>query len=324
VVLLIGLLEKLVGRADGVREAIIPGYTHLQRAQPVTLAQHLLAHAFALERDTQRLLDALARADASPLGAGALAGSSLPLSPEISAQELGFGSVMPSTLDAVAARDFLAEFLAAAAILGVHLSRIGEEIVLWTSAEFGFARLADAYATGSSLMPQKKNPDIAELARGKTGRLIGNSTSVLVTLKGLPLAYNRDLQEDKEPLFDTVRTLRTMLPAMTGMLATIAFDTERMRAAVTPEMLATALAESLVRDGVPFRDAHEAVGSLVRAAADAGVALTDLDPGQVKAVTELVDPALVADLAPHVSTVDEEFDRARATLDALRARVLPH
>jgi argininosuccinate lyase len=289
--LLAELIETFVARAREHRETIMPGYTHLQRAQPVRLAHHLLAHAFALERDAGRLIDALARADASPLGAGALAGSTLNLDATATAREMGFAAAMPNSLDAVAARDFVAEFLAAAAILGVHCSRIGEEIVLWTSHEYGFAELADEHATGSSLMPQKKNPDVAELARGKAGRLVGNLTGLLTTLKGLPLAYNRDLQEDKEPLFDTVKTLREMLPALAGALRTIAFRPETMaRAAEGGTVLATDLAEYLVRKGVPFREAHEAVAQAVRFAESRGCELAGLKLSELQrfspAITE--------------------------------------
>ena len=222
----VALQEVLLDRAIEAGDAYLPGYTHLQRAQPVTLAHHLLAHGWALARDVDRLLEARARADVSPLGAGALAGSSIPLDPDGVAEDLGFATRFENSLDAVSDRDFVAESLFALTMVGLHLSRIGEELVLWTSDEFGFATLDDAFATGSSMMPQKKNPDIAELVRGKAGRLIGNLTGLLATLKGLPLAYNRDLQEDKEPLFDAVDQVALGLSAMTGLLATIQFDTD--------------------------------------------------------------------------------------------------
>ena len=221
---ILGLQEVLLERAVEVGDAYLPGYTHLQRAQPVTLAHHLLAHGWALARDVDRLLDCRRRADVSPLGAGALAGSSIPLDPDGVAADLGFAARFENSLDAVSDRDFVAEALFALTLVGVHLSRIGEEVVLWTTEEFGFATLDDAYATGSSMLPQKKNPDIAELARGKAGRLIGNLTGLLATLKGLPIAYNRDLQEDKEPLFDAVDQVSLALSAMAGLLATIRFD----------------------------------------------------------------------------------------------------
>jgi argininosuccinate lyase len=255
----------------------LPGYTHLQRAQPVLLAHHLLAHYWALARDVDRWRDALARVDVAPLGAGALAGSSLPLDPDRVAGALGFARRFDNSLDAVADRDFVAEVLFVLALTQVHLSRLGEEIVLWSSDEFGFLRLADAYSTGSSMLPQKKNPDIAELARGKAGRLIGDLTGFLATLKGLPLAYNRDLQEDKEPLFDALDQNRLALTAITGLLATAQFMTERMRAAAdTPASAAVDLAERLVERGVPFREAHARVGALVRQSVERGVPLDEL------------------------------------------------
>ena len=241
-----------------------PGMTHLQHAQPVLFGHQLLAHAQALARDLSRLRDWDVRAAVCPLGAGALAGSSLGLDAASVAAELGFTAPAANSMDAVSDRDFAAEFCFAAALLGVHLSRLGEEIVLWASQEFGWVEIDDAYATGSSIMPQKKNPDVAELARGKAGRLIGGLTGLLVTLKGLPLAYNRDLQEDKEPVFDAVDTLLVVLPAMAGLVATLRIHSQRMAAAATAGFsLATDLAELLVRRGVPFREAHEIVGHLV-------------------------------------------------------------
>jgi argininosuccinate lyase len=273
-----GLQGVLAARADEVGEAYLPGYTHLQRAQPVLLAHHLLAHCWALARDVDRLLATIDRLDVSPLGAGALAGSSLPLDPHGTALDLGFAKAFDNSLDAVSDRDFVAEALFDLALVGVHLSRIGEEWVLWTSEEFGFARLDDAFATGSSMLPQKKNPDIAELARGKTGRLVGNLTALLTTLKGLPLAYNRDLQEDKEPLFDSVDQVSLALSALAGMIATARFDLARMKASAdAPTTAATDLAEWLVARGTPFRDAHAIVGELVRRSIeDGGPSLLDL------------------------------------------------
>jgi argininosuccinate lyase len=260
--------------ADGV---YLPGYTHLQRAQPVLLAHHLLAHGWALSRDVDRLLATVVRLDVSPLGAGALAGSSLPLDPDGVAEDLGFGSRFENSLDAVSDRDFVAEALFDLALLGVHLSRIGEELVLWSSEEFGFAVLDDAYATGSSMLPQKKNPDVAELTRGKTGRLVGNLTSLLVTLKGLPLSYNRDLQEDKEPLFDSLEQVHLALVALAGVLATVTFDGHRMQAAADgPAAAAVDLAEWLVEQGMPFRQAHAVVGGLVRDSIERHVPLGEL------------------------------------------------
>ena len=243
---------------------VLPGLTHMQHAQPVLLAHHLLAHAQAFARDVARLRDWDRRAAICPLGSGALAGSSLPLDPALVAAELGFDAPAPNSMDAVADRDFAAEFCFTAALAGVHLSRLGEEIVLWTSHEFGWAEIDDAYATGSSIMPQKKNADVAELARGKAGRLIGGLTGLLTVLKGLPLTYNRDLQEDKEPVFDAVDTLLLVLPAISGMVGSMRFHAARLaRLAPAGHALATDVAELLVRRGVPFREAHEAVGHLV-------------------------------------------------------------
>jgi argininosuccinate lyase len=260
------LRATLDRRATEQGDAVMPGYTHLQRAQPVTLAYHLRAHAVALARAERRLTGAGAAAmKACPLGAGALAGSTLPLDRAAVAHALGFAAPSENTIDAVADRDFAATFLFACAMLAVTCSRLAEEIVLWTTSEFGFARLDDAWSTGSSLMPQKRNPDVAELARAKAGRLIGGLTGFLATLKALPLAYDRDLQEDKEPAFDANDSLAAMLPALAGLVATLRFDTERMRqAADDPALLATDLAEYLVAKGIPFREAHDAVGRLMR------------------------------------------------------------
>ena len=267
--LAIKLAETLHVRADEADSCNpplrLPGYTHLQRAQPVLLSHHLRAHGWALLRDVDRMFDALKRLNISPLGAGALAGSSLPLDPHFTAEQLGFAHVFHNSLDAVSDRDFVGEILFVVSLLGVHLSRLGEEWVLWTSTEFGYATLNDAFATGSSMLPQKKNADIAELARGKAGRFIGNLTGLLTTLKGLPLAYNRDLQEDKEPLFDSIDQMQRALIAIEGMISTATFNVERMQiAADDPMMGATDLAEYLVRNGVPFRDAHAIVGAVVR------------------------------------------------------------
>src|SRR5580700_11336128 len=258
------LETALVDQAERHLGTPAPGMTHLQHAQPVLLAHQLLAHVQAFSRDAARLRDWDRRAAVCPLGAGALAGSSLPLDPEAVAAELGFDSAFGNSMDAVSDRDFAAEFCFAAALLGVHLSRLGEEVVLWSSHEFGWAEIDDAFATGSSIMPQKKNPDVAELARGKAGRLIGDLTGLLTTLKGLPLSYNRDLQEDKEPVFDAVDTLLLVLPAMAGLIGSLRFHVERLvSTASAGYALATDLAELLVRRGTPFREAHEIVGHLV-------------------------------------------------------------
>ncbi len=261
----VDLQEVLLQRAIAAGQVYLPGYTHLQRAQPVLLAHHLLAHGWALGRDVERLLDALERIDVSPLGAGALAGSSLPLDPDFTARQLGFAARFENSMDAVGSRDHIAEALFVLTLIGINLSRIGEEFVLWTTEEFGFANLDDGYATGSSMLPQKKNPDIAELARGKAGRLIGDLTGFLATMKGLPLSYNRDYQEDKEPLFDAVDQISLALAAISGMITTVAWVPERMQAAADSETTsATDLAEWLVQRGTPFRDAHAIVGLLVR------------------------------------------------------------
>jgi argininosuccinate lyase len=271
------LQEVLYERAAKAEDAYLPGYTHLQRAQPVLLAHHLLAHGWAFARDVERLLDARRRLDVSPLGAGALAGSSLPIDPDLVARELGFASRFENSLDAVSDRDFVAEALFDLTLIAIHLSRLGEEVVLWSSEEFGFVTLADAYATGSSMLPQKKNPDVAELARGRAGRIIGELTGLLATLKGLPLAYNRDLQEDKEPLFDALDQVTGGLVAMAGLLSTATWDTARMRqAADTPYSAAVDLAEWLVEQGMAFRQAHQVVGAVVRDAIQRRVPLAEL------------------------------------------------
>jgi argininosuccinate lyase len=292
----LALQEVLLSRAESDRETYLPGYTHLQRAQPVLLAHHLLAHGWALARDVDRLLATVARLDVSPLGAGALAGTSLPIDPATVAVDLGFAKAFDNSLDAVSDRDFVAEAVFDLALLGIHLSRIGEEFVLWTSEEFGFARLDDAYATGSSMLPQKKNPDIAELARGKAGRLIGNLTGLLATLKGLPLAYNRDLQEDKEPLLDSIDQTALGLVAIAGMIESATFDSGRMAAAADMETTAaTDLAEWLVRRGTPFREAHAIVGDLVRRHVESATALRELvaaEPRLGGEAAELVAPGV--------------------------------
>jgi argininosuccinate lyase len=280
-----------IGLAEQHRGVAMPGMTHLQHAQPVLFAHHLLAHVQALARDVERFQQSDARTAVSPLGAGALAGSSLPLDPAAVAAELGFDRPAANSIDAVSDRDFAAEFLFVAALLGVHLSRLGEEIVLWATPEFGWVRLDDAWSTGSSLMPQKKNPDIAELARGKSGRLIGNLTGLLATLKGLPLAYDRDLQEDKEPVFDTVDQLLMILPAMAGLIGTLQVNGERMSAAAPAGYsLATDVAEWLVRQGLPFRQAHEVAGALVAYCEQRGLELTDPDDDELARIDPHLTP----------------------------------
>ncbi|MCL6551165.1 MAG: argininosuccinate lyase [Acidothermus cellulolyticus] len=288
---LVDLQRALVDQAERHLDLPAPGMTHLQHAQPVLFAHHLLAHVAAFARDVDRFRDWDRRAAICPLGAGALAGSSLPLDPHAVAAELGFTAPAANSIDAVSDRDFAAEFAFAAALAGVHLSRLGEEIVLWCSQEFGWVELDDAYATGSSIMPQKKNPDVAELARGKTGRLIGNLTSLLTMLKGLPLAYDRDLQEDKFPVFDSLDTLLLVLPAMTGLVATMRVNVDRMAAAAPAGFsLATDVAEALVRRGVPFHEAHQAVGRLVAWCAAHGTDLSAVDDDQLAEISPYFTP----------------------------------
>jgi argininosuccinate lyase len=284
-----GTLEVIGALADQAErhpEAIMPGKTHLQAAQPVLLGHHLLAHAHPLLRDVDRIDDFDRRAAVSPYGSGALAGSSLGLDPDAIAADLGFAAAAENSIDATASRDFAAEAAFVLAMIAVDLSRLAEDIILWSTTEFGYVTLHDAWSTGSSIMPQKKNPDIAELARGKAGRLIGNLTGLLATLKAQPLAYNRDLQEDKEPLFDSVAQLELLLPAMAGLVATLGFDVDRM-AALAPAgyTLATDIAEWLVRRGVPFRVAHESAGAAVRVAESRGVGLEELTDSELAEIS---------------------------------------
>ena len=283
--LLLDLVEAILNQSLAHPTAILPGRTHLQHAQPVLLAHQLAAHAWPIVRDLERLRDWAARASHSPYGGGALAGSSLGLDPRLVAAELGLGDPLENSIDGTAARDVVAEFAFICAQIGIDLSRLSEEIILWNTKEFGFVRRHDAFSTGPSLMPPKKNPDIAELARGKSGRLIGNLTGLLATLKGLPLAYNRDLQEDKEPVFDSVSQLEVLLPAFTGMVATMTFDTDRM-AELAPQgfSLATDVAEWLVKQGVIFRDAHEISGELVRICEERGIELHEPSDAELAAV----------------------------------------
>ncbi len=306
---------------------VMPGRTHLQHAQPVLLSHHLLAHAWPLLRDVERLRDWDARvASDSPYGSGALAGQTLGLDPEAVAAELGFSGSSANSIDGTASRDFAAEFAFVTAQIGVDLSRLAEEVILWTTREFAFATLHDSWSTGSSIMPQKKNPDIAELARGKSGRLIGNLAGLLATLKGLPLAYNRDLQEDKEPVFDSVETLEVLLPAVSGMVATLTFHRERM-AELAPQgfSLATDVAEWLVRAGVPFRDAHELAGACVRRCEDLGCDLPDLTDDDLAAISPYLIPEVRSVLTVEGSVASRSGRggtapvRVREQLDELRA-----
>jgi len=329
----VDLCDVLLRRAAEAGDAYLPGYTHLQRAQPVLLAHHLLAHGWALSRDVDRLVATVDRLDVSPLGAGALAGSSLPLDPDFVAEQLRFSARFHNSLDAVSDRDFVAEALFDLALLGVHLSRMGEEIVIWSSEEWGFCVLDDAYATGSSMLPQKKNPDVAELARAKSGRVIGHLTGLLATLKGLPLAYNRDLQEDKEPLFDSVRQSHLVLRALSGLYATVEWQQARMQAAADgPAAAAVDLAELLVENGMPFRRAHELVGGLVRDSLERHVPLVELvqaHPDLGEAGARLLEPGVP--IARRTTAggagpgpVAEQMEHFRHRLEVDRARLSRH
>ena len=291
--LVLDVVDAITGQARQHHGVPMPGRTHLQHAQPVLLSHHLLAHAWALLRDVERFQDWDDRAAVSPYGSGALAGSSLGLDPEAVARDLGFRASVENSIDGTASRDFAAEFAFVAAMTAVDVSRLAEEVVLWATKEFGFVTLDDAYSTGSSIMPQKKNPDVAELARGKAGRLVGDLTGLLTTLKSLPLAYNRDLQEDKEPVFDAVDTLEVLLPAFSGMVATMVFDTDRL-AALAPQgfSLATDIAEWLVRQGVPFRVAHEVAGACVRVCEARGIELWDLSDEDLAGISEHLTPGV--------------------------------
>ncbi|HEY5705030.1 MAG TPA: argininosuccinate lyase [Terrimicrobiaceae bacterium] len=305
--------RALVGLAERHAGALMPGYTHLQRAQPVFIAHHLLAYVEMAARDRGRLQDCDKRLDRMPLGSGAIAGSTIVLDREAIARELGFSAVTQNSMDAVSDRDFACELLSALAILGMHLSRLSEDFILWASAEFGFVELSDKHTTGSSLMPQKKNPDIAELTRGKTGRLFGNLMSLLTTMKGLPLAYNRDMQEDKEAIFDSVDTAKASLQIFAEMIDGATFPVGRTEeAAADPSLLATDLADRLVLGGVPFRKAHEIVGKLVFAAAQRGVPLSELDPQEFLNAAPVLTSEVVRDT----------FD-ARTGLSARRAPGAP-
>ncbi|MFM7143636.1 MAG: argininosuccinate lyase [Alphaproteobacteria bacterium] len=310
------LVRALLGRARSDLGVVLPGYTHLQRAQPVLLSHHWLAHVEMLLRDADRLADARRRTNVMPLGSGALAGAGFPIDREKVARELGFDGVSRNSLDAVSDRDFVAEFLAAASILAMHLSRLGEEIVLWSSQEFGFVTLPDAFATGSSMMPQKKNPDVAELVRGKTGRVYGALVSILTTLKGLPLAYNRDLQEDKPPLFEAARQLRSSLHVLARMMPRLAPNAAVMRAAAGGLSLATELADFLVERGLPFRQAHEVVGHVVRDCLDRGRDLESMTVAELAAFSPLLDHRALAHL-----TIESALARRSSTGGTSRAGV---
>ena len=331
------VVDALAGQAAAHPSDIMPGKTHLQSAQPILLAHHLLAHAHPLLRDVDRIVDFDDRAAISPYGSGALAGSSLNLDPDAIAAELGFDAAADNSVDATAARDFAAEAAFVFAMIAVDLSRLAEDIIIWSSTEVGYVRLHDSWSTGSSIMPQKKNPDIAELARGKSGRLIGNLTGLLATLKAQPLAYNRDLQEDKEPVFDSVAQLELLLPAMAGLVGTCEFDVERMAAfAPAGYTLATDIAEWLVRQGVPFRHAHEAAGSAVRVAEKRGVGLDELTDEELAAISPALTPEVrdVLTIEGSVSSRDarggtaavqvtQQLDTVRQTSAGLRRQLPP-
>jgi argininosuccinate lyase len=294
--------EALVTRAAEHVDTPMPGYTHLQRAQPVVLAHHLLAYVFMLERDRDRFRDCARRADVLPLGASALAGTAYPIDRDALARDLGFGVASPNSLDAVSDRDYVLEFLSAAAITGMHCSRLAADLTLWATSEFGFVEFSDRFATGSSIMPQKKNPDVAELMRGKSGRLYGNLVAVLTTMKGLPLTYNSDMQEDKEPWFDSVDTLGAILGVVPPMLASLTFRADRLRQAAGEHFsTATDLADYLVRKGLPFREAHEVVGRVVRHAIDAGLPLEKIDVATFQRFSPLIDGDVVAAITVEAS-----------------------
>ncbi|MFF5794181.1 argininosuccinate lyase [Paeniglutamicibacter sp. NPDC012692] len=323
-------IDALVEQAEAHPNAAMPGRTHLQHAQPILLSHHLLAHAWPLLRDVQRLADWDARAAVSPYGSGALAGSSLGLDPNAVAADLGFDSAAWNSIDGTAARDVFAEYAWIAAMIGVDLSRVSEEIIMWATKEFSFVTLDDAFSTGSSIMPQKKNPDVAELARGKAGRLIGNLTGLLATLKALPLAYNRDLQEDKEPVFDATDTLELLLPAVSGMIATLKFNTPRM-AELAPLgfALATDIAEWLVRQGVPFREAHELSGAAVKLAESRDVELWDLSDEDYAGISVHLTPEVRTVLSTEGSLNSRSAQggtapsAVAAQLEALKAALVP-
>ncbi len=335
--LVLDVVDALVAQATEHLDVPMPGRTHMQHAQPVLLSHHLLAHAWALLRDVDRLRDWDRRADVSPYGSGALAGSSLGLDPDAVAHELGFSAAVENSIDGTASRDFAAELAFVAAMTAVDVSRIAEEVVLWATKEFSYVTLDDAYSTGSSIMPQKKNPDVAELARGKAGRLVGDLAGLLATLKALPLAYNRDLQEDKEPVFDAVDTLEVLLPAFAGMVATLTFDRERLRS-LAPQgfALATDIAEWLVRQGVAFRVAHEVAGACVRVCEERGTELWDLDDADLAAIHPALTPAVREVLSVEGSLasrdgrggtapvrVREQLERVRHLAEAGRAFAAP-
>ncbi len=314
------LQEAILGRAEEHQDVLMPGYTHLQRAQPVRFSHWLMSFFWAFERDQERLEEVARRVATLPLGAGALAGHSLGIDRRFLAEELGFAALCENSIDAVSDRDFVAEMLFWAALVMVHLSRLAEDLILWSSAEFGFVELDEAYTTGSSLMPQKRNPDALELMRGKTGRLVGHLTGFLTTLKGLPSGYNRDLQEDKEPLFDALDTLHLALPVAAGIVRTLRVVPERMAAALDDGMLATDLADYLVRRSVPFRQSHRLVGQAVRRAEELGVSLRELPLEEYQAISPAFGPDLYG-VFDHHRSVQMRRSEGGTALEALREQM---
>ena len=318
----LAVVDALQGQAVSQLGVVMPGRTHLQHAQPILLSHHLLAHAWPLVRDLQRIRDLDARLALSPYGSGALAGTSLGLDPRAVAHDLGFADSVPNSIDGTAARDLVAEAAFVLAQIGIDLSRLSEDVILWCTHEFGFASLDDAWSTGSSIMPQKKNPDVAELARGKSGRLVGNLAGLMATLKGLPLAYNRDLQEDKEPVFDSLDQLAILLPAVAGMVATMQFHPERM-AELAPSgfSLATDMADWLVRRRVPFARAHEITGAAVRYCEQRGIDLPDLTPAQLAEISPELAPDLLEVLTVSGS-IGSRIGRGGTALDRVRDQLV--
>ncbi|AQQ53058.1 argininosuccinate lyase [Planococcus lenghuensis] len=323
-----GFQEALISQAEQHVETLAPGYTHLQRAQPVSFAHHLMAYFWMLQRDRERLTESLKRIDVSPLGAGAMAGTTFPIDRELSAELLGFSDIYPNSIDAVSDRDFILEFLSDASILMMHLSRLAEEIILWSSEEFRFIELDDAFSTGSSIMPQKKNPDMAELIRGKTGRVYGNLIGLLTILKGLPLAYNKDMQEDKEGMFDTVETLKGSLRIFEGMVSTMTVQTERLTAAVHSDFSnATELADYLAAKGMPFREAHDVTGRLVFTCIQRGIYLKDLPLSELQEASPLFGTDIYEALAPENAVARRNsaggtgFEQVRRQLEQAKANL---
>ncbi|WP_071460380.1 argininosuccinate lyase [Bacillus massilinigeriensis] len=336
IILITEFQQGIIEKAGDHVETVMPGYTHLQRAQPISFAHHLLAYFWMMERDRQRFTEMLQRINISPLGAGALAGTTFPIDRSYSASLLSFDGIYENSLDAVSDRDFILEFLSASSILMMHLSRLAEEIILWSSQEFQFIELSDTFSTGSSIMPQKKNPDMAELIRGKTGRVYGNLVSLLTVLKGLPLAYNKDMQEDKEGMFDTVKTLKGSLRIFTGMVETMTVKMENMKSAVHSDFSnATELADYLAAKGVPFREAHEIVGMLVLSCIRKGCYLVDLPLTSFKQAHPFFEEDIYKALNPKTSVerrnsaggtgfikVKEQLEKAREVLEAAKTRAI--